>query len=53
MTWMSFILGFGTGFGSCFVLVFLVSLSMRPRSSVEDLRTRVEEMSKDNIKQPL
>jgi len=53
MTWMSFILGFGTGAATCFILIFLVSLSMRPRSSVEDLRDRVNEMSKNNIKEPL
>jgi len=55
MTFMSFILGFGTGFGTCFVLLFLVSLSMRPKKSptVEELRDRINELSKNNIKQPL
>ncbi len=55
MTWMSFILGFGFGFGICFVLVFLISLSVRNKGkrAVEDLRERVNEMSKNNIKQPL
>ena len=52
---MSFILGFGTGAGACFVLIFLVSLSVRNKGkrAVEDLRERVNEMSKNNIKQPL
>ncbi len=52
---MMFILGFGFGAGSCFILVFLLSLSVRNKGkrAVEDLRERVNEMSKNNIKQPL
>jgi hypothetical protein len=55
MTWMSFILGFGTGAGACFIFIFLLSLSVRNKGkrAVEDLRERVNEMSKNNIKQPL
>lgn len=52
---MSFILGFGTGAGACFVFIFLVSLSLRNKGkrAVEDLRERVNEMSKNNIKEPV
>ena len=49
MTWAVFIMGFITGFAVCFVLIFIVSLLNRKPRTVEDLREKANELSKQNI----
>lgn len=48
MTLGIFGMGFISGFAVCFVLIFILSLLNRKPRTVEDLRERANELSKQN-----